>query len=397
MLGLWWALILAVIFVVVNGITQMYLAKGLGYKLKPTGLAYFVGVLGNLFTGSVVPISGQAETLTLSGKIKDLPTRVAALLIAAAVGIIMGLTGSTSKIAEFAGSTAVAGMMAGVGFILAGVGWSMCKQETRTGVVSMAVAYAIYMTTHDLVYTIAGSVAISTLDFCLLQGRRVDLQKLEIETGSTPESDEWRFWKKAYWMDFKLLKPKFGWAAVMGGLSFICLNIGSNISFGNITSSIAGQTPKLDSLTWINSLADVPSILFGGAPIEAIISGTAGVPSLGIVNGPWLAGIIMMALSGILLITGLVGKLGKYIPAQSIAGFLFIIGLNITVLPNLATVAGALVQVTEAFDANIVGFLAGGTACAITVISENAFVGLATGALIYNIPVLAPMLFHLFA
>jgi AGZA family xanthine/uracil permease-like MFS transporter len=151
---------LAVIFVVINGVTQMYMARGLGYKLKPTGFAYLVGAVANLFSGSVVPISGQAETLTLSGLIKDTRTRVAALLIAAAVGMTLGLTGSISAIVDFAGESAINGMMAGVGFILAMVGVQMCKEEKRTGWISMAAAWAIFALTHDLVYTIAGSVAL---------------------------------------------------------------------------------------------------------------------------------------------------------------------------------------------------------------------------------------------
>ena len=378
-------IILAIIFVVVNGIPLMYLAKSFGYKLKPTSFAYFVGAIGNFFTGSVVPIAVQAETLTLSGRIKDLPTRIAAILIASAIGIVFGVTGSVSQAADFAGVTAVAGMMAGVGFILADIGINMCRQDKRTGIVSTVFAIGIYILTRDLVYTIAGSVLASTLDFCIIQNRRVDYKQLETTTGSTPEIDEWRLWKKDFWTDFKFLRPKFNLAALMGGLSFICLNIGSNISFGSITAMIAGQEPQLDALTVINNLADIPSVLFGGAPLEAIISGTAGAPNIGNVNGAWLAGMLMMIVSGIILLTGLVGRLGKFIPAQSITGFLFVIGINITLVPNLAA----------AFATSYVA--AAGAAFSITILSKNAFYGLATGALIYNIPTLIPYLFHLLA
>jgi uncharacterized membrane protein len=43
-----WSFALAVIFVVINGATQLFYAQSLGYKLKPTGLAYFVGAVGNI-------------------------------------------------------------------------------------------------------------------------------------------------------------------------------------------------------------------------------------------------------------------------------------------------------------------------------------------------------------
>jgi AGZA family xanthine/uracil permease-like MFS transporter len=375
---------LAVIFVVINGVTQLYYAKSLGYKMKPTGLAYFVGAIGNLFTGSVVPISGQAETLTLSGLIKNMNERLAALLIAAVVGVVLGLTGSVSKIVDFAGPGAMNGMMAGVGYLLASVGIVLVKQEKRVGIVSFVVALAIYFTTHDLVYTIAGSVLVSSLDFCFLQKRRVDLSAVAKEAGSEPENDTWKFWTKEYWKDFKLLKPTFNKAALVGGLSFICLNIGSNISFGTITSLyMAGEEPKLNALTVINSLADVPSTLFGGAPLEAIISGTAAAPNLGSVSGPWLAAILMMALSGILLLVGLIGKLGKYVPSQSIAGFLFVIGFCVTLLPSLTT-AFASGQTAPA-----------AIAVAVTILTSNAFYGLAAGALLLQLPQLVGVVSHL--
>jgi AGZA family xanthine/uracil permease-like MFS transporter len=249
----------------------------------------------------------------------------------------------------------------------------------RVGVISMVVALAVYVFTQDLVYTIAASVLLASLDFALIQKRRVDLNQIAKDSGFEAENEEWRFWKKSYWADFKILKPKFGIAAILGGLSFICLNIGSNISFGNITAGIAEQEPRLDALSVINSLADIPSILFGGAPIEAIISGTAAVPYIGDINGPWLAGILMMLVSGLLLLLGVVGKLGKYIPAQSIAGFLFIIGLCVTLVPDAMA---AFATGTPAVAAIAFG---------ITILTNNAFYGLAAGTLAYQLPVLIGM------
>jgi AGZA family xanthine/uracil permease-like MFS transporter len=91
-------------------------------------------------------------------------------------------------------------------------------------------------------------------------------------------SSEWRFWKKAYWSAFKIIKPALNLTVILGALSLVMLNIGANISFGGITASIAGMEQNFDHLSIINSLADFPSALFGGPPIEAIISGTDGAP-----------------------------------------------------------------------------------------------------------------------
>ncbi|MEL7609626.1 MAG: xanthine/uracil permease [Bacillota bacterium] len=361
-----WLFILAVVFVAINGITQLSYAASLGYALKPTSFAYFVGAIGNLLTGSVTPIAGQAETLTLAGLIKKMGERVSALLIAAIIGIIMGITGSVSIIANFAGPSVVSGMMSGVGLILSMVAIEMFSQEKRTGSISIASAIVIWALTHDVVYTVAGSVLISTIDFALVQKRRVDLRLVAESNGQTTEnlqSDDWKFWTKGYWQEFKLIKPIFNTAAILGALSFICLNIGSNTAFGNITASIAGTTQNLDHLTIINSFADLPSILFGGAPIEAIISGTAGAP------WPVAAGIVMMLLTGVLLLTGVVGKMSKYVPAQSIAGFLLVIGFVLTFVPNLN---GAM-----ATDSPVQGIVALG----VTAITKNPFLGMVFGVL----------------
>jgi AGZA family xanthine/uracil permease-like MFS transporter len=364
MILLIWQFLLAVFFVVVNGATQLFYAQSLGYKLKPTGLAYFVGAIGNLFTGSVVPISGQAETITMSGLIKNLNVRVAALLIASAVGIFVGATGLLSRIVDFSGTTVISGMMAGVGLILATVGVSLAKQEVRAGIISIVSAIAVWVLSHDVVYTIAASVFLSSMDYCLLQKRRVNLNDVAKTAGIDAESDNWRFWTKDYWADFKAIRPRFTLGALLGGLGFICLNVGSNISFGNITASIAGTEPKLNALSLINSLADIPSILFGGMPIEAIISGTAGAP------WPVAAGIAMMAVSGALLLTGLMTKIGRYVPSQSIAGFLIIIGFSLTLVPNLSAVAAS--------GSPLEGIVAG----SVTMLTSNAFIGMAAGVIV---------------
>jgi AGZA family xanthine/uracil permease-like MFS transporter len=351
--------------VVANGATQLFYAQSLGYKLKPTAFAYFVGALGNLFSGSVVPISGQAETLTVSGLIKNLHERVGALLIAAVIGIIVGLTGGLSAIVDFSGTTVISGMMAGVGLILSIVAIDLFNQEKRIGLISIISAFIVYKFTHDVVYTIAASITLSSLDYCILQKRRVDLAQIAKDAEIEPEDNtKWQFWKKEFYSDWKLITPSFGPSAILGGLGFICLNIGSNISFGNITASIANTTPKLNALSVVNSLADVPSILFGGMPIEAIISGTAAAP------WPVAAGIVMMALSGALLLTGLLGRIGKYVPSQSISGFLLIIGFVLTVVPNFSAVSGS--------SSPLEGIVAAG----VTVITKNAFIGLVAGVLV---------------
>ncbi len=361
--------VLAVVAVIINGVPQLLYAQARGFALKPAGFAYLIGAIGNTLTGSVTPISGQAETITVASVKKNLRNNVSSILLAAVIMIILGLCGGVSKIAEFAGPAVVAGMMSGVGLILAGVTWDMFQQEKRVTIVSVVAAvaaYAIFLNSpNKVVWTIFISVVVSTADFLFLQKRRVDLSNIVEEGREAMESStEWRFWKKEYWADFKFIKPTLNLAVIFGALSLVMLNIGANISFGGITASIAGTTQNFDHLSIINSLADVPSALFGGPPIEAIISGTAGAP------WPVACGIIFMLACGILVLVGLVGRLGKYLPAQSISGFLLVIGFALTFVPNL--------QDVTASENPIAGFMALG----VTAWSKNPFLGMVVGVLV---------------
>jgi len=373
-------LIIAVVFVAINGLTMLAWAAAQGYKMKPTAFAFLVGAVGNLLTGSVTPISGQSSILTVSHFMKNVNERIAALLIAVVVMVPLGLLGAVTWVADFAGPAVVGGMMAGVGLMVAGISFDMTKQAKRTGIISLVSALATHAflihffpgNPHALVYVIAVSVTLSTLDFVLLQkdpltgkrGRRVDLLAVAKDqgyTGDMKQNDNPKFWTREYWADFKVMKPKFGLRAIYFALAFISLNIGTNIAFGNITAGFAGVQQNMDHLTVINSLADIPSVLFGGAPVGAIISATAAAP------WPVVAGVIMMLLCALLLLLGLMTKAVKYVPVQAIAGFLFIIGFFSTFVPNLGRAAGTG-YTAEAF-----------TALALTALTKNPFIGLVGG------------------
>lgn len=360
------AFLLAVIAVIINGVPQLLYAQARGFAIKPAGFAYLIGAAGNLLTGSVTPISSQAETITVASVNKNLRNNVSSILLAAALMAVLGLCGGVNMIADFAGPAVVAGMMSGVGLMLAGVTLDMYGQEKRITIVSVAsalIAYVIFLNDgNKVVWTIFISVVASTLDFLFLQKRRVDMSTLVEEGRESAEmSNEWRFWKKEYWSDFKMIKPTFNMAVLMGALSIMMLNVGANISFGGITASIAGTTQNYDHLSIINALADVPSALFGGPPIEAIISGTAGAP------WPVMCGVVFMLVTGLLILTGVIGRLGKYLPAQSISGFLFVIGLIMTFAPNAATVASSE------------GAMSGFVALGITAWAKNPFLGMVAG------------------
>ncbi|MCL1845559.1 MAG: xanthine/uracil permease [Defluviitaleaceae bacterium] len=387
----------AIVFVALNGLTMLAWAAAQGYKMKPTAFAFLIGAVGNLLTGSVTPISGQSSILTVSHHIKNVNERIAALLIAVIVMVPLGLTGSVTRIADWAGQPVLWGMMAGVGLMVAGISIDMFRQSMRTASISFVsalVTHVIFLgNPHALVYVIAVSVSLATIDFVFLQkdpetgtrGRRIDLLKMARDagyTGDMEQNENPRFWTKEYWADFKMIKPKIGFGAIYFALAFITLNIGTNIAFGNIT---AGMGPRdeygqllnpqnMDHLTVINSIADIPSVIFGGAPVGAIISATANT------EWPVMAGVIMMLLCMILLLLGLMTKAVKYVPVQAIAGFLFIIGFFSTFVPNLRNVfflaqpaGGGLREFTS------LEIVQSATAMAVTALTKNPFLGLVAG------------------
>ena len=127
----------------------------------------------------------------------------------------------------------------------------------------------------------------------------------------------------------EIKKPIINLNVIRGALALACLTIGANIAFGNITASMTGKyEANIDHLTIYSGLADAVSSLFGGGPVEAIISATAAAPN------PLASGILMMAIMAAILIFGLLPKISKYIPGHSVHGFLFILGAIVTVPTN---------------------------------------------------------------
>lgn len=128
---------------------------------------------------------------------------------------------------------------------------------------------------------------------------------------------------------FIFQKPIINANVIRGTLGIVTLNIGANIAFGNITAkTIAKSDINLDHLTIVSSIADMVSSLFGGGPVQAIISATGAAPH------PMLAGVLMMAIMAVILLSKLLPKIGRYVPNESIAGFLLVLGAIVTVPIN---------------------------------------------------------------
>ncbi|AKP64306.1 SulP family sulfate permease [Levilactobacillus koreensis JCM 16448] len=345
----WLADLLAAIGVVLNGIPQGIMAMALGFAIFPTMFSFIFASAVNGVFGAVAPLSFQAESLALTGNLgRNLRERTSIILGGSVIMLLIGITGTLTKIVDILGNNIMAGMMAGVGIMLAKIAVGMAKQERLTGWMSVALAAATYLMTKDLVWTIVVSVVGSSLAAVFIEHYRAEL----------PEHVTAR--------RFVFTKPMLSVRVVRGALSLACLNIGANISYGLITGQMTGIKPNpvnLNLLTITQSIADMGTSLLGGAPVEAIISATASAPE------PVVAGIMMMLIMAVILAIGWLHKLGKYVPSASIAGFLFILGTAVIFPENTATAMQG----------------SGATVAAITLVVTavaDPFAGLMTGAVL---------------
>ena len=257
---------------------------------------------------------------------------------------LIGAFGLLTKIVNFVGEDVAYGMMAGVGIILVKAAIDMIKSDAISGGVSLAAALITYYFTKDSANTLVYTIVISVVASCIANAF------FNKEKSSIVVEDD------------KFVRQKFTINAnvILGALGMVCLNIGSNISFGGITAGMAtGGNYNVDNLTVISSLADMFSSFFGGAPVEAIISATANAP-----HAVW-AGVIMMVVIGVILLLKLLPKIGKFVPSSSIAGFLFVLGIFKTVV----------LDEPSAFAVNAA---VGGTTMVVTAVT-NPFLGMLAG------------------
>lgn len=173
--------ILSAIAGCLDATTQAILAMSFGFAMIPSALAYAVGIVGCLAFNSVVPISFQAETITLGGTIgRNKQERVSIIFLGGLIMTMIGALGLLQTVVDFAGEDVICAMMSGVGIILAKAAMDLVKENVRLGTISMIVAILVYAMTMDLVYTIVAGVVVTSLVACFL--------KEKVEVGNVNES-----------------------------------------------------------------------------------------------------------------------------------------------------------------------------------------------------------------
>lgn len=337
--------ILAALAVVLNGLPQALLALTYGFGAFPTALAFFAGTAGVLIFQQVAPISFQAESIVLAGTMgRDRNERLNIVFFAGILMAILGALGTLETITQAIGLSILNAMMAGVGIILAKTAVDMTKEAPLAGGVSMGVGLLTYFITQNLIYTVIVSVVASSIVWNVL------CRNKDAHAGQVISLENEKF---------ELLKFRLTPRLVRNIFAMCTLQIGGNIAYAGVTGTLAGQSVNTDFVTIYSGLGDAVSALFGGAPVETIISGTAVAPN------PIISGILMMLIMAAILLSKTMPKIAKYIPSQCIAGFLFVIGAIVVFPDNAVTalsaepvVAGVTTIVTACSDP-FVGMIAG--------------------------------------
>lgn len=117
---------------------------------------------------------------------------------------------------------------------------------------------------------------------------------------------------------FQLMNFKLNYNIVRSTLALVTLQIGGNIAYASITGNLANFETNVDLVTVYSGVGDALSAMFGGGPVEAIISGTAVAPN------PKISGVLMMSIMVVILLSRVLPKVAKHVPNESIAGFFYL-------------------------------------------------------------------------
>jgi adenine/guanine/hypoxanthine permease len=363
----------------------------LGWAAKPTGIGFIVGLVFLLGFRSLAPVSFEVESLTIVSRIAKRAWHIMiyAVILAGIIGAILGAIGAYSTIVEFIGPAIQYGMMTGVGIVLAIVAVDLIKENKMIGIISAASAFLVYFATRSdpsaIIYALAVSVVISVIvgrfrkfDPILPDIKREKIrlvlpwkkfgqlfrsyQSYEVSESNTGSQKTTTVIKRLTRSDKILI--------VRAALSLLALRVGTSIAYPSIDYDIAG-IPQVtgsgasifDATNIIAGLSGFASAIFGGAPLEPIISGTAAAPN------PILAAALMMAFAAVILLLGLMGRAARYVPLQAVTGFLLVLG-TLIIFPENAPVA------MEADP------LVGGVTAVVTAATMDPFIGMIAGLIV---------------
>ena len=348
--------VLAAVVTLFDAIGEGLVALALGFSSAPTGIGFLVGAILVVAFKSVVPVSFEVESLTVVSRLgnKDWKTMCYIVLLAGLIGALLGAVGLFSHIVSFIDGPILSGMMAGVGLILIFVAIDTCKDSKIIGLVSIVVAVVTFLLLsgdeNNLIYALVASILASVVASRFAPFTPIISGEHKREKIGLIPLDGFKFLKS----------PN----VIRGVLALLALRIGTSIAYSGIDGQLANQAVNVDHTNIIAGLAGAASALFGGAPVEPIISVTAAAPN------PHYSGALMMVIVGIMLLFGLLPRLARFVPMASIAGFLFLLGAFIAIPENI----GGLFSETDA--------VSGPVTMAVTAATVDPFLGMISGIIV---------------
>jgi AGZA family xanthine/uracil permease-like MFS transporter len=371
----------------------------LGWAAKPTGIGFIVGLIFLIGFRSLAPVSFEVESLTIVSRIAKRAWHVMiyAVILAGIIGAILGALGAYSAIVEFIGPAIQYGMMTGVGIILAIVAVDLIKENRLIGIISAASAFLVYFATRSdpsaIIYALAVSVVISVVigRFRKFEPILPDIKRERIHLvlpwkkfgqlfrsyQSYEEVQDSNIGGQKTTTVIKKITRSDKILIVRAALALLALRVGTSIAYPSIDYEIAGAPPVtgsgasvFDATNIIAGLSGFASAIFGGAPVEPIITGTAAAPN------PVLAAAMMMAFAAVILLLGLMGRAAKYVPLQAVTGFLLLLGTIIIFPENAPT----------AMEADPI---VGGVTAVVTAATMDPFIGMIAGLIVKGLVIIS--------
>lgn len=329
-----------------DGMSGIIIAGMYGFAATPTAILFAASALGMLAFGQVTPLAVLSELVTcIGGLTKKQEERQSISVYAGLILLLLGITGALGMIVDFVGGTILSGVMAGVGLILARVSLQIAHDAPATGYTAMGFAIVVYLLTGNIIYTMVAGMGAAAILWNILKVKKPGSVKA---ASINMENEKFRF-----------RKPVFNMKVLRGSLAAATLMLGSVISEGTVTNQLAGTEGNLDLSAIYLGVGSAVSALFGGAPGGTIVSATGTAPH------PLLCGVLFGGIMAVILALKLGPKIMRFVPADGLAGTLFVLGLFV-VLPDNALAA---------FSGQP---LLAGVTMAVTVFADP-FIGLAAG------------------
>jgi adenine/guanine/hypoxanthine permease len=342
-----------------DGIGEGFVALTLGFAAAPAGIGFLIGGILILGLGSVVPVSFEVESLTVVSRLANREWKKMAqiVLVAGVAGLILGVVGVYGNIVNFIEGTVLAGMLTGVGVILCFVAFDLFKSNKIVGGVSIVAAVVGFLplatNTNGLVYALGISVGAALIATVVLSRFR-PFEKVEVDTS--------REGLKLLPLDrFRFLTDV---VVIRGALALLALRTGTSIAYSSIDGELANHAVNYDHTNIIAGASGAASAMFGGPPIEPIISGTAPAPHA------MASGALMMFIMAALLLLKLLPKMAVYVPAAAISGFLFLLGAFAAFSSNV----GGIISDQNPF--------AGPVTTVVTAATFDPFLGMVAGVVV---------------